>query len=132
MNGELIVNLSEPREKSNLLQHIRSLDGLHRIAIKKHRKGRSPQQNRYYHGVVVAMITDHLRAQGYNEFTEDLVHEYLKDQFLQRTVVNEQTGEYIKVSGSTASLDTVRFNEYIETVKQYAAERLGLFIPDPI
>ena len=80
------------------------------VILRPRNVGRSDQQNKYYHGVVVKMISDHL---GYEK---DEMHEVLKKQF--------------KVE-STAKLKSAEFKEYVENIVRWAASDLGLPIPDP-
>lgn len=86
------------------------------------RKVRSTEQNAYYWGVVVRMIADHC---GYRTAEEvQGVHEELRRKFL--------TGHGpLSVTPSTASLSTEEFSEYVEAVRRWAADELGIYIPDP-
>jgi len=45
--------------------------------------------------------------------------------------INKKTGEVIYVPGSTATLTTIEFNEFIEKCQKFAAEYLGIVIADP-
>jgi hypothetical protein len=39
--------------------------------------------------------------------------------------------EVVKIPRKTSELTTTEFEEYVEMVKQFAAETLNVFIPDP-
>jgi hypothetical protein len=106
-------------------------EGRQIVTVTKWSRKRSLPQNSYYHGVVVPIILEALREHGYREFTDADVHEHLKDECLKKSIPNEVTGEYITVTGSTAELTTVQFQEYIERVAQYASTKLGCIIPSP-
>jgi hypothetical protein len=80
------------------------------VILRARNVSRSDQQNKYYHGVVVSMIADHL---GYEK---EEMHELLKKQF--------------KVE-STARLKTAEFKEYVDDIVRWAASDLGIPIPDP-
>lgn len=89
------------------------------ITLKRLRPARSGNQNAYYWGVVMALFADHC---GYEP---QEMHEALKLRFL---VVDPDAP--LLVARSTTQLDTRQFTEYIEHVRQLAAE-MGLYIPDP-
>jgi len=88
------------------------------ITLSKARKDRTDNQNNYYWGVPIKMIADTL---GYEK---DEVHDALKAKFLAREGVLPRIP-------STTTLTTVEFNEYLERIGQWAAEFLGIVIPDP-
>jgi len=103
--------------------------------IKVKRIGRkSDPLRRYYFGVVVEMIRVQLREAGYN-FTKDDTHQFIK-QFapsIRLEVVMPDTGEVFAATKSIASQDftTTDMLLYLEELKQWAAEALDLYIPEP-
>lgn len=98
------------------------------VKIKKYR--RSNEFNNYYWGVVVAMIVERLRELGH-DVDRDLTHEFLKGRFLYSELTDPSTGEVLKIPKKTSELATEEFKDYLEHVKQFAAETLDLYIPDP-
>ena len=82
------------------------------------KKVRSLDQNAYYWGVVIELMSDE------TGFTTEEMHEALKQKFL----MIEKNG--MKFPRSTSSLTTGEFSEYVEKCKMFAAEWLGIFIPD--
>ena len=98
------------------------------VKIKKYR--RSNEFNNYYWAIVVAMISERLRELGH-DVDKDLVHEFLKGRFLYSELTDPGTGEVMKIPKKTSELATGEFMEYLEHVKQFAAETLDLYIPDP-
>ncbi len=99
------------------------------IEVTIRRATRSLQQNAYFWGVVVQMISEHT---GY---APDEVHEFLKMKFIpKKLAVCKGNGEIVDefvVGGSTRKMNTVEFGEYVESIRQWAAESLDLYIPDP-
>lgn len=93
------------------------------ITIKQERATRSNQQNRYWWGVVVPLIAEHL---GY---TNDEMHEALKYKFL-RLEAESAPADLPKIR-STASLNTKEFTDLIENVITWAGSEFGLQIPLP-
>lgn len=84
------------------------------------KKMRSLQQNAYYWGVVIDILANET---GY---TKDEMHEALKVKFLQ----------YENVPGlptmrSSTDLSTVEFETYMEMIRRWASQDLGIVIPEP-
>ena len=100
------------------------------ITIERKRRSRSIQQNRYYFGVIVEMITRQLIADGWEVSKED-VHEMMKVKFATKELFNESTGEVMQTTRSTTDMSTTEFEEFNEACRRWAAEILGMNIPDP-
>lgn len=103
-------------------------DGEVAIKVEKRRATRSQQANAYYWSAVVGTFSD---ATGYSP---DEVHEIFKAKFPPKRVAvtdgnGEIQGEFV-IGGSTAKLNVNDFYEYVERVRQWAAE-LSIYIPDP-
>lgn len=91
---------------------------------------RSVQQNSYYWSVVVDMVYKKMREDGNNVKPLE-VHEFLKRMFNELSV-NIDFGKVEEVSNTTTKIPKNEFiNEYIERVKAWASESLGIYIPDP-
>jgi hypothetical protein len=89
----------------------------------KHTTTRSNSQNKYYWGVVLPTIGNHI---GY---TSDEMHEALKWKFLRKP--DSQTWEGVATVRSSKELDTLEFEEYLENVRRFAATDLGVTVPLP-
>ena len=100
------------------------------VEVKVKRRFRSDVQNAYYWGVVISMIVDRLRELGH-DVDRDLTHEFLKGRFLYSELTDPTTGEVMKIPRKTSELATGEFMDYLEHIKQFAAETLDLYIPDP-
>jgi hypothetical protein len=100
------------------------------IEVKLKKRFRSDVQNAYYWGVVVAMISQRLRELGH-DVDRDLTHEFLKGRFLYTEFTDPASSEVMKIPRKTSELATEEFIEYMEHVKQFAAETLDIYIPDP-
>lgn len=91
-------------------------------------KNRSDRENRYYWGVVIDILSD------YTGFSPEDMHEILKHKFLRKSVwvTNPENGtiEEIQITQSTASLTTVKFEEYLSKIREWAAT-LNCRIPLP-
>ena len=94
------------------------------IIVRRKRKHRSVQQNRYY-WLIVTMMAD------YTGFTKDEMHSVLKSRFLKSEKVNTETGAVFEYVKSSAGLSTVEAEEYYDQVRQFASEEFGINIPLP-
>ena len=99
------------------------------VTVKRLRATRSQQQNRYWWGVCVELVSEHT---GY---TPEDIHEIAKQMFIPKRLAvadgnGEIQGEFV-VGGSTRQMNTEEFGEFIERFKQWAAETLDVVIPDP-
>ena len=106
-----------------------SKDGEYVVRIERKHAHRSQQQNRFWWGVCVDLVSEHT---GYSP---DEVHELAKQMFLPKKLAvadgnGEGVGEFV-LGGSTAKLNTLEFGEFIERFRQWAAETLDVVIPDP-
>lgn len=106
----------------------RMRDGEVCIAVERATAARSQPQNRYYWGVVVDLLSEHT---GY---TPDEIHTILRAKFIpKKLAVSDVNGEIVGeffIGGTTTKLDRIAFGEYIESIRQWAAE-IGVVIPDP-
>jgi len=113
--GKITLDL-DAREAFGLMltQHVGQ-----RFTIKFDQKPRSLRQNAFYHGVVVPLIAEHT---GYS--TQE-AHDALRYEFLR-----EGDGHLVKVR-STADLSTAEFEDYVERVRVFAAQEMGIVVPLP-
>ena len=106
------------------------------ITIRKKKKHRSSEQNRYYWGVVVPYILDAFIELG-NDLQEgnpehlQLIHDFLKRRCLPARQVCDADGVEVELTPSTTDLSTTEMMEYIERVCLFAAESLNVAIPQP-
>jgi len=113
-NGSIVYTDQKTKEK-----HIQSLEDCEvSVVIKKWRKCRSGEQNKFLWGVVYQTISDFT---GYE--TEDL-HNHFKAHFLSKKV-GKLTTTY-----STSGLNSKEFTEYIEKIRRFADTQLELRIPN--
>jgi hypothetical protein len=90
---------------------------------------RSDRQVKWYWGQVLELLAEH------TGHTPDELHEYCKARFIpKRLAICDGNGVVIDdrvIGGSTTKLSTVDMAAYCEAIRQFAAEDLGLVIPDP-
>lgn len=110
------------QDKAGFAQHVRGLEGkLVEVIVKKYTVKRSSPQNRYFHGVVLPMITDAMGEQN-----QDYVKDALKWHFLRKTLPGG-----LETVRATSELNTEEFTDFIEKCRHLAAEMYGIDIPDP-
>jgi hypothetical protein len=133
-----VVAIGEVRNRRLFIQNRRefderiarlSPDWQLEISVRRLRANRSIQQSRYYWGVVVEMLSE------YTGFTPDEMHEWLKMKFIPKKLAvcdgnGEVDGEFV-VGGSTRKMTTTQFEDYMRTIREWAAEKLDVVIPDP-
>lgn len=106
------------------------------MTVERKKKSRSPEQNKYYWGVVITIL-----AHSFKEWnpdiliTPELVHEWTKERFLplitDLNIDEIETPEGKKeIKLTTTKLTTVQFMDYIALIQQWAAE-YSIYIPDP-
>lgn len=89
------------------------------LSIGKRKKIRSHNENRYYWGVVIRILSAEL---GYSD---DEMHEALKWKFLR---IKENSIPTVK---STANLSTTEFEDYAAQIRRWAAQELNIQVPEP-
>ena len=106
-------------------------DGKHFITA-KHITRRSTQQNSYIH-VLFSMLLDPLRNAGWGNIKNDAdVKDFVKQLFLSVKVTNEKTGEVVTFVKKTSELSKEDLAIFIDDMKQWASEYLGVYLPDPM
>ncbi len=101
-------------------KQVRALEGKRiEVDLDVHRDRRSDGQNRYFHGVVVPMISEHLG------WEKEEIKEYLKQKFL---LVERDGRQFCR---PTSTLDTKDMAEFCDRCIRWAAIELELYIPDP-
>jgi len=97
------------------------------ITIKKHRKDRTNDQNAYYWGVVIPILSDYF---GHDN-PEDM-HAELKELF---NPVESKVAPGTKIGGTTTKMSTEEFmaseTSYVERICRWAASEYQIYIPPP-
>jgi|LauGreSuBDMM15SN_2_FD.fasta_scaffold08328_2 nitrogen regulatory protein PII len=135
VNGEIV-----PLEEMLWLNELKRLSGREVEIVIIPRPKRTLNQNAYYWGTIVYMIWTELKGRGLQASdlstrTGDLlrndVHDFLRSMFAQREKFNIITEEVEIETISTKDMTSIEFTNYVERIRQWAAEELGLEIPDP-
>ena len=131
----IYFNRTDPPTESSRQLLNETLDSLplgdYVITITPNRKTRSNQQNAYLWGIVYPSVLFGLQDAGWEIIDEEQVHEYCKQAFAAREVINKDTGEVLSLPSSTARMQTAEFNVYVDKIKAFALEYLNITIPEP-
>jgi hypothetical protein len=119
-NAEIISGQLLMTRQADFERFIQSLDGPVEVTVRKPKKTRSNQQNRYYWGVVVAILSD---AFGY---TLDEMHDALL--ILHSREHQDGRPDTLKRS---SKMSTSEFEDYVERVRQWAVLEYQIQIPTP-
>lgn len=116
------------RRLIELLRHFegRNVD----ISISRMQTTRSLRQNSYYWGVVIPLAQVGFYEIGY-DFDEKETHEFLKNKFLSKDVIDESTGEVLGKIATTRKISTLEAEKYYEDIRRFGAEFLNINIPMP-
>lgn len=102
-----------------ITEYVRGKDDFFVIEIQKSKRVRSLNQNKYYWGVVVKIVSNHT---GY---TSEETHQELARMFL---AYDNNGKRFVK---STAKLNTFDFEQYTEKCRQWAWHEMNVHIPLP-
>ena len=113
-----------------LEQFVRTLgDGPIQMLLRQPQATRSFEAQKYYFGVVLKLLSEH------TGHSVDELHEWAKARFIPRYVsICDRNGvvkDDLVVGGTTTTLTTAQFFEYVEEIRKFAAEELDVAIPDP-
>jgi len=115
--GKLCLDESAERMLQRLIQKFEGKEVEMRLTVV--RKNRSLNQNAYFHGVILPLISDHT---GYEP---EEVKDILKQMFL---LIDD--GKYPRTR-HTSDLDTAEMAHFIDRCIRWAATELNVVIPDP-
>ncbi|WP_394749562.1 hypothetical protein [Spongiimicrobium salis] len=129
------VNNGRLKRNRNLIESaIRSFEGkVIEFTIQRKKKSRSNPQNRFYWGVVIPIIQQGLKdCTGEVRDSNSIHYQILLPLFsCSREITNTQTGEIVTEKMTSSEMTTTQFAEYILEIQKWAAEFLGIEVPDP-
>jgi hypothetical protein len=137
MKIEIITSIEDnvfKRNRNLVLNAIQSFNGKNvLLTISKLKKSRSNNQNRFYWGVCLPLIQNGLlEATGELRTYENIHYRILLPLFAPEIeLVNKDTGECVNERLTSSEMTTTQFMEYIMEIQKWAAEFLGIEIPNP-
>ena len=127
------INQGKITNRKKVAEEFSALTDGYYLCDLKLKKTRSLNQNRFWWGIMVPAVKDGLRDIGYREVkTDNDAHEVIKGLFLKKQIGTPGEQKIIEITGSTADLTTVEFNELIDQVIHWSVEFLGvqIFLPN--
>ena len=119
-------------DKKLIKDIISSYDGKRlKMTFEVARKTRTNQQNKYYWGVVVPIWKNIIKVEWGTILTTDETHEFLKNQYNFKEIVNHETGEIVKIPKQTKKNNTIEMIDFIERCRQGALLMFSVDIPLP-
>jgi hypothetical protein len=121
-NGKLTLD-----SPTDFKWHLSGLKGAVQVTVAKKRKPRSLEENNYYFGVIIKILSEEIGED------REILHENLKAMFLKVITYKSMRGKNYKFERvkSTTELSTIEAETYYEEIRQWAMEFLGVFIPLP-
>jgi hypothetical protein len=129
-----VLNGKFKRNINQILDAVKNFEGKDcMFTIEKVKKTRSNDQNSYYWGVCMPIVQNGLKdATGEFRTSENIHYNILLKMFApEREIINTDTGECIREKISSSEMSTSQFMDYIAEIQKWAAEFLGIQIPDP-
>ena len=128
--GQIVSGKLEIYNRAEMAQGVKEFPDCDvQITIKKRGK-RSLPANKYYWGCIIPEIRNNFKERGIRMSVQD-IHEFLKLHFNKQYLLGEggeMLGEY---AGATSEMNQDEFSFYIESIKEWCSEKLGLYIPEP-
>lgn len=116
----ILVNLSDPSVKRQMMTEIGRLTGLYEYYLKPRKRTRSLDQNSYYWSAVVQPFTDWLReVYGDNSIDKEQAHDMLKVKILG---LHNKSIDGAPLIPRSKTLTVEEFSEYIEKCAAWLAE----------
>src|SRR5687767_13043141 len=116
-----LINFSDPRQRLTAVQQVMGVkDGLWWFELRRCRNQRSLSQLAYYWAVVLVDVAAGMSEAWGETVTPEQVHEFCRNAFLARDIINRNTGEVRgQTVPSTSSLDTNEFSEYLDKIFRF-------------
>lgn len=102
-----------------------------KITIEKVYSKRSSQQNRFFHGCVVPCVQDAVLSEWGESISLEQAKILIKEYCNYKEILNEKTGEYIKILLPTSSLKTIEFEELNIRVRKWLWDSFNYVLPEP-
>ena len=107
--GKVENGVLKLRARKQFDEDIKNFEGKDvEITLERKKSKRSDNQNRYYFGVVVQLIMERFKELGHDVSKED-THVFLRSRFLYTEIVDEKSGEIMRIPKSTTELNKMDF-----------------------
>ena len=125
-DGSLAVN------RSLIAKTIKHFEGAEiTLTIEKKFSKRSNNQNAFYWGVILPIVSELLQNSTGHFFSIEETHDVLKSNCNYKELISENTGEITKIPLSTTELTTIEFIEFMEKVEHFVFDYFSVTLPKP-
>jgi len=107
-------------------------EGRYRLTVEKYKKAKSNPQLGYLYKVVYPLSMKFLNEAGWEITSIEAVDLFWKEQFATQEVINRNTGEIRHIPALKRDFLTIDMLTYIDSIRNYCAEFLGGYIPEPL
>lgn len=107
------------------------LPGKYKLTINKLYREKTNSQLSYYYAAVLPLFLNAAIDAGWEFTSIEELDFYLKSQFANKELINKNTGEIISIPALKRNMTTVEFSTFVNNVRDYASEFLGVYIPEP-
>jgi len=115
-----------------LKQELENLpEGRYRLVIDKYRKGKSNAQLGWLYACIYPFVLRGLNDLGWEIADLDEVDVLCKDKFASKEIINILSGEVMEIPALKRDMTTTDFMAFVEAIRKWASEDLGVNIPDP-
>lgn len=129
VNEDGILKIFNRKIFDALIHNFKNKDIVIEISSKK--KNRSSEQNRYYWGIVVPIFQQGF-FENYNEWqSKEEIHEFIKQHFNYKEIVNNNSGEVLRLGSTTTDLSTTDFEILMDKCRFFADDFFNIKIPLP-
>lgn len=126
--NKFIIRERDALRRENARRAIDALDPSKEwvVEIKQYRRKRSLDQNAFFWGVPIKILSEH------TGHSPDDLKEYLLGEWSGWTEYEIEGRKFSKPAiPSTTKLDTLQFTRFLEFIEMWAASKLGISIPRP-
>ena len=102
-----------------------------KITVQKVYRQRSCQQNKFFHGPVLSSVQDAVLSEWGENISLEQAKTLVKEYCHFKEVLNEKTGEFLKILLPTAELTTIEFEELNERVRRWLWDSFNYKLPEP-
>lgn len=129
MKTQIICRSNHLKERAIAIIVGLPLDDTHEVIVRPYKSKRSLIQNNLM-WKWIDLIRIHIADSTGKFYSGEEIHEWLKKRFLAIKVV-EIAGEAHPCTATTTKLNTKEMSDYLDTINNFCASELGLFLPVP-
>lgn len=109
----------------------RNADGFIKITIEKWYKERTSKQNKFYFKCFLQDEIDCFKEFWGESYDKEEMHDWNKSQFWGEEKIIEETGEVVRLPGSSKGKSTIEWEDKLEDIRQWFRQRFNFEIRYP-